>query len=131
VQLDSLFGPAIPRLAESLRFREARQAVLAANVANVDTPGYRRADIQFRDALKAAGVGLVRTHGRHLADAGPGGARYRVEIGPRGSRPDGNGVDMDREVIELSRNAGAFTDQAELLSRFLSMARVAVTGEPR
>ncbi|MFQ5417865.1 MAG: flagellar basal body rod protein FlgB [Myxococcota bacterium] len=129
--MDSLVGAAVPRLEAAMRFREARQGVLAANIANVDTPGYRRADLHFRDALSRAAVGLVRSHPRHLPHAASDDQRYRVQVGPRGTRPDGNGVDMDREIIEISRNAGAFTEQAEVLARFFAMARMAVTGDPR
>jgi len=127
--MDSLIGAAIPRLEQSLRFREARQGVLAANVANLDTPGYRSADLRFEELLGAAGVDLVVTNPRHLSDDTPGGGRYRIEIGPRGTRPDGNGVDPDRALLDLSRNAGAFTDQAEVLTRLLALARLAVTGQ--
>ena len=129
--MDALIGKAIPQLEASLRFREARQAVLAANVANIDTPGYRSADLKFADALGAAAVRLARSHPTHLAGASPEGAGYRLEIGPHGTRPDGNGVDADRAMIALSRNAGAFGDQAEVLARLIAMARMAVTGEPR
>jgi len=128
--MDALIGKAIPQLEASLRFREARQAVLAANVANIDTPGYRSADLKFEDALGAA-VTLSRSHPAHLSDAPEAGSAYRLELGPRGTRPDGNGVDSDRAMIQLSRNAGAFSDQAEVLARLLALARIAVTGEPR
>lgn len=127
--MDSLIGKAIPDIEASLRFREARQGVLATNVANIDTPGFRRVDLRFEDVLGAAGVDLVVSDPRHMG-GGDHGARYRVEIGPVGTRPDGNGVDPDRALIDLSRNAGAFTDQAEVLTRLLAIARIAVTGKP-
>ena len=129
--MDELTGAAIPALEAALRFRVTRQGVLAANVANLDTPGYRRMDVRFDQALAEAGARLDRSHPRHLPH-GPGGDRaYRVEVGARGTRPDGNGLDADRKILELSRNASAFGRQAEVLSRLLSMARVAVTGEAR
>jgi len=128
--MDPWIGTAISAVEAELRFREARQGVLAANVANLDTPGYRAMDLRFEDALGAAGVDLVVSDPRHLDGAGPGDPRYRIEVGPVGTRPDRNGVDPDRAMLELSRNAGAFTDQAEVLTRLLALARVAVTGQP-
>jgi len=128
--MDPLMGKAISAVEAGLRFREARQGVLAANVANIDTPGYRSADLRFEDALGAAGVDLVVSDPRHLGGASDGDLQYRVELGPIGTRPDGNGVDPDRAMVELSRNAGTFTQQAEVLTRLLSLARVAVTGQP-
>ncbi len=125
--MSDLLGGAVPHLEEAMRFRLARQGALAANVANADTPRYRRVD--FEPLLAEAGARLQRTHHRHLSASGTPG--YRVVRGPRGSRPDGNGVELDREVIELTRNAGAFRDQAAVLTRLLALRRTAVSGEPR
>ncbi len=112
-----------------MRFRVARQGVLAANLANVDTPGYRRVDLRFDAELERASDRLRRTHPSHLP-SGPD-ADYRLHTEPRSRRPDANGVVLEREVIQASRNAGAFTDQAAVLSRLLAMTRVAIVGEPR
>ncbi len=123
--MSDLLEGAIPHLTEAMRFRMNRQGALAANVVNADTPGYRRVD--FEPLLTKAGARLQRTHPRHISGGGDSG--YRVVQGPRGSRPDGNGVELDREVIELTRNAGAFREQAAVLKRLLVMRRIAVTSE--
>jgi flagellar basal-body rod protein FlgB len=120
---------AIPTLEASLRFRIARQAVLAANVAHADTPGYRRHDLEFEGRLAAAASRLERTHAAHLGASGA--TDYRLERGPRGTRPDGNGVELEQELVQLSRNAGSFQEQAAVLSRLLLLRRMAVTGEAR
>ncbi|MCP3983624.1 MAG: flagellar basal body rod protein FlgB [bacterium] len=123
---------AMPLLEDAMRFRLARQAALAGNVANVDTPGYRRVDLEFESALADASARLDRTDPRHLGTGGSGSsADYRIVRGPRGTRPDGNGVELDSELIALNRNSGAFQDQAAVLSRLLVLRRIAVTGEAR
>ena len=114
-----------------MRFRVARQAALASNVSNADTPGYRRVDLDFDAVLNKAAVRLTRTDHRHLGPDTNGADPYPIQRGPRGSRPDGNGVDLNHELIEFSRNAGAFRNQAEVLSRWLALHRIAITGEPR
>jgi len=125
--VNRLYGAAIPGLEREMTFRLSRQGALSANVANADTPGYRRVDISFERALGRADGELTRTHARHL---GSGGASaYRVVRGPRGTRPDGNGVDRDQEVVHMARNAGAFQDAASVLSRIYAMRRMAATGE--
>ena len=110
----------------------ARQGALAANVVNADTPGYRRVDLRFAGKLEGARLGLARTDARHL---GPGGSGYgdalRLERGPRGARPDGNGVDLQKELVTLSRNASAFSNQATVVSRLLALRRLPMTGESR
>ncbi len=110
-----------------MRFRVARQAVLASNLANVDTPGYRRADLRFESSLDGA-IRTSRTDASHLSLGGARaeGWRLETESAPRG--PDRNGVDPDRETIEVSRNAGAFNRQAEVYARLLMLVRTAVDG---
>jgi flagellar basal-body rod protein FlgB len=129
--MSSIFGSPISTLAEAMRFRVARQAALASNVSNADTPGYRRVDLDFDALLGEAATRLARTDPRHLGPGSDPANPYRLERGPRGTRPDGNGVDLHSELIELSRNAGAFRDQAEVLSRWFALHRIAFTDERR
>ncbi len=121
------FGPeAITALQNAMRFRMARESVLASNVANADTPGYRRRDLSFEGVLETEKGRLVRTNERHLPVASNDPADARVVMGPRGSRPDGNGVDLDQELVEAHRNAGAFIDQANVLARLSALMRTAI-----
>ena len=125
--MEGLLGEAATEVIRAMRFRVARQGLLAANLANVDTPGYRRADLEFGEALDRA---LVRSHPAHRAGSRAEGG-HRLVTGPKSDRPDGNGVELEPEIIAAVRNAGAFTDQAEVLARLFRLARVAVSGEPR
>jgi flagellar basal-body rod protein FlgB len=124
--------PAIERdilatVENAMRQRAARQGVLAANVANQDTPGYKRADLEFVDALASA-TGLARTDARHITGSGDGPAGTKRVVDTSSTRPDGNNVNPDRELVLLSRNAGSFVQQSEVLSRLLALRRTAVTG---
>ncbi|MCG8589717.1 MAG: flagellar basal body rod protein FlgB [Proteobacteria bacterium] len=110
-------------LEQAMRFRAARGAVLAGNVANADTPGYRRGELHFDQALDKA-VRVLRTDPRHLPSERAGGGAYRYERGERGTRPDANGVNLDREIVEVHRNAGAFQDQAEMYARLAALRRL-------
>lgn len=100
---------------KALALRAYRQEVLAANIANADTPHYKARDIDFKASLQGAlgGMGgrggqvdLLRTSQRHLPAAGsaPAGARllYRTESQ---SSVDGNTVDMDVERAAFAENA--------------------------
>jgi len=122
----SLLDPAGGVLEEAMRFRVARAAVLAGNIANADTPGYRRLDLRFDEALSRAEARLVRTDPAHLAGGARAGAPWRLEQGPRGTRPDRNGVDFEQELIAMQRNAGAFTDMAAVLARLQALVRTAI-----
>jgi flagellar basal-body rod protein FlgB len=127
--IDKLLGGSLSDLETSLQLRVTRQAALAGNVANADTPGYRRVDVEFLPALERAAESLARTSGAHIES--PANAGYRVVQGPRGTRPDGNGVDRDRELVALTRNAGEFGERADVLARVFTMRRIAATGEVR
>jgi flagellar basal-body rod protein FlgB len=123
--MDTLFGPAVSTLETSLRLRVARQGVLAANLANADTPRYKRVDLDFERMLEQKGMRMLRTHPSHR---GGSSGSARLVTDPRSITPDGNGIELQGELIENSRNAGAFVEQASVLSRLLLMRSMAITG---
>ncbi|MCP5042034.1 MAG: flagellar basal body rod protein FlgB [bacterium] len=128
--MDLIHGSSSATLADQMRFREARAAVLASNLANVDTPGYRRRDLAFVDALEEAAMQLAGSDHDHLDtnfEDNPTD-RHRLEIGPPGARADGNGVNLDEEAIAFHRNAAAFTSQARILARIEALTKTAITG---
>lgn len=92
-----------------------RQGLIASNLANLDTPGYRTQDLDFEQALKSAqgqGQGqplpMSRTHSQHLSAAG-GGAVAIVHPGrPTAERNDGNDVNLDRESMLLARTQSTY-----------------------
>jgi flagellar basal-body rod protein FlgB len=93
----------------ALQLRARRQAVLAANLANADTPNYKARDLDFASALKGALGGgalpLVRADAAHLPAAGAAaGARlkYRTAVQPS---LDGNTVDPNVERAHFAENA--------------------------
>jgi flagellar basal-body rod protein FlgB len=96
--LQNLFGPASENYARSLNRLSQRQSVLTGNLANINTPGYKRRDVDFAIELKQAEGGL---QGGLLGDGGDEGA---MTIEPGEVRVDGNGVDMEREVYEIGEN---------------------------
>lgn len=96
----------------ALELRSERQRVLASNIANADTPGYRATDFDFAAALRAAtqpnapGSGaLIRTHAQHVdIGGGPMGAPLSEDAATQPSA-DGNTVDMDAERARFADNA--------------------------
>lgn len=120
------FGPdAMSALQTAMRFRMQRESLIAGNIANADTPGYRRRDMSFEGVLSSTRESMARTHPGHLPQTAAG-RTPRVELGTRGSRPDQNGVDLDQELVTAHRNAGAFIDQANVLARVSALVRTAI-----
>jgi len=117
-------------LTEALRGCSARQRALADNIANVDTPGFIRRDLQFEEALATA----IRTARRAPQRAEEIVSGLRIE--PRSdrsvpARADGNNVDIDREMVILARNALRYQAAGEALAARVRMLRTAIQGARR
>lgn len=82
------------------RHAGARQAIVAANIANADTPGYRaRAIAPFAEAHRGAmTTGLRQTRAGHIAPA-DGGVPARVTTAPGAPSPNGNTVSLELEML--------------------------------
>ncbi|MHA3978334.1 FlgB family protein [Halovulum sp. GXIMD14794] len=79
----------------------ARQSVIARNVANADTPGYRAQDIaSFDEAMGEQQLGLRATRAGHVAEDGAA-ARYRVEANTAfgAESPNGNDVSIEDQMM--------------------------------
>ena len=107
-----------------------RHEVLANNVANAETPGYKRLDLDFRSALAEATAStrptLVATSSRHIVPSNtvqPG----RLAQDLSAITPDGNSVDMDREMGEVAANALYYSAVSGQLRAHLLLLRKAIT----
>jgi len=87
----------------------ARQKLVAGNIANADTPGYRTQDIDFQAEFQNAG-GLPQT----------------VPVGGLPVKNDGNDVSLDRESRLLAENALRFQLASQLLKTQIQIVRSAI-----
>ncbi|HBC58774.1 MAG TPA: flagellar basal body rod protein FlgB [Gammaproteobacteria bacterium] len=95
---------------QALTVSAKRFELIAANLANVDTPGYRARDLDFRAALSAAksspSVTLRQSNAKHLtasqANQQAGDVYYRAATQPT---LDGNTVNADLEKVQFMENA--------------------------
>lgn len=123
--------------ADALNLRAQRQQLLASNIANADTPGYKARDIDFHQALQAMLAGgtsataTVRTRDAHLPGAQmtgtnlPGKALYRSEVQPS---LDGNTVDMDVERAQFAQNAIHYEANLMMINSQLKALLSAIQG---
>ncbi len=93
---DSIFGIH----GAALELRSQRMGLLASNIANAGTPGYKARDIDFSAALRA------RMDGADSADAADDATLYRVPVMPS---LDGNTVEMATEQTAFAENAVAYS----------------------
>jgi flagellar basal-body rod protein FlgB len=103
----------------------ARQTVAASNLANVDTPGYRTRQVSFDDTLESELGGLRRTDARHLPTPELETERTSEADG-LASRRDGNNVQVDRELLALTRASGDFTKAQTALAAKFRLVRYAI-----
>jgi len=124
--------PIFAMLRTRMHWHQERQRVLADNIANADTPNFHPRDLAPLDANRpapAAGpVALVRTDPMHLAAAGAG-AEVRFAPDKRGgyeTRPAGNAVSLEDEMIKVAANQMDYQMVTTLYSRGLGLIKTAV-----
>ena len=98
---------------------EIRHRVLSQNVANVNTPGYHRLDVEFEELL------AQELQGSGSSTAG-GTVPQVVETTGLPQRADGNNVDIDQEIGQLNKNSLLYQTYAQLLASNLGMMRRAI-----
>jgi flagellar basal-body rod protein FlgB len=124
--------PTFNTLKAALDGLSLRQQVISQNLANVDTPGYQARQVSFEDSLKRAlqkdDFSLVTTNPAHLTIqnvvAGPS-----VEARPGGSiRTDGNDVDIDVELTDMSETGIQYQAVSQAASQKLLLLKSIATG---
>lgn len=117
----------------ALTLRSRRAEILANNLANADTPGFKARDIDFQAMLSAQmgnsqEMSLLTTHERHLSVSTPesGELMYRNPIQPA---IDGNTVDSQYEMAEFAKNALNFQATFQFLHSKFKGLTSAIKGE--
>jgi flagellar basal-body rod protein FlgB len=112
-------------LAAALSGAAARHAAIADNIANVDTPGFVRSDVDFEEALALA-LQEARRAPRRAADLIAAlSLRPRRDLASP-ARADGNNVNIDREMAALARNVLRYNAVGEILAGRIRMLRTAI-----
>lgn len=120
----TIFDRTMQLLHRTLDLREARQRVIASNIANEETPGYRATELNFQDSLQAAQrgkgfVSLAVTQGRHLGPRGDSVQQVTGKLGavPAGDIPlDANTVNIELEMAKMSDNAMQYNSAASIMA---------------
>ena len=117
----ALFDLADKRLA----WADQRQALLAQNIANADTPGWRSRDVApFGAALAQASVAPVMTDPKHLPGTLVDSAGVQIATGEHAI--DGNGVALDEQLAKVADTDATHELVTDLYAKYLSMFRTAL-----
>ena len=127
--MDNLFGIH----ATALKLRANRAELLAANIANADTPNYKARDIDFKRTLAMAAsekADMKITNGKHINSAGNSkmGAEilYRLPTQPS---LDGNTVDLQTERSAFMENSMMYQASLQFLNGKIGGLMTAIRGE--
>ena len=102
-----------------------RQEAIASNIANAETPGYRRLDVapdfaaQLKSRLAAGDLAATADQVR---------PQLVEDMTARSMRPDGNTVELERELIAMNTNAVQHEFLTEMISSNIKQLRLAITG---
>ena len=119
---------------QALMVHGQRLGVLAANLANADTPGYKARDIDFSAVLNAAegetAMTLQVTHAAHITfddgDAPTGDLKYR---NPYQASLDGNTVEMPVEQAAFSENNVRYQASLNFINLRIAELQLAIAGQ--
>ncbi|MGD9922383.1 MAG: flagellar basal body rod protein FlgB [Pseudorhodoplanes sp.] len=124
--------PILDMLRTKMQWHQERQRLLAENIANADTPNFRPFDLTppnfDRPAMTAPNVALQRTSGAHMAGGNSTGAGAFQTASPRGSetRPGGNAVSLEDEMLNVAQNQMDFQAAAGLYAKSLGLVKSAL-----
>jgi flagellar basal-body rod protein FlgB len=105
----------------------AREVIAAGNLANVNTPGFRAREADFSAALdESLGKALSVTHPRHIQLPGDRSGPPAKQAEGLPARRDGNTVQIDRELLEMTRAAGEFQRAQTALAAKFRLVRYAL-----
>lgn len=127
--------PVLNSLKTKMQWLQARQRVLAENIANADTPRYGAKDLRpvsFDKMVQSGnvnGVEMARTNKVHVAAAplSDGGSGFGTDRKPGWEvTPSGNGVVLEEQMMKVTANQMEYQTAATLYSKSIALLKIAV-----
>ena len=124
----SIFDKTTNALGASINFRQLKEQVATSNIANAETPGYKAKKLDFEAALARAvdidGLNKMATdHPDHIPVAGGSMETLTADVYENPDitvTNDGNTVDLEREMAELSENTIIYRAAVQLINKKLA-----------
>lgn len=137
--MDTLLdSPLFNQLGRALDAASYRHTLIADNIANVETPGYRRKDIPFQDALRATlstesesnANHLAMTHPNHLQseDATPSQFSKSVIHPASPEKANHNNVSIEREMAAMAANTVAYDTLITMMGKKMNQIKSVISG---
>jgi len=126
---EGLFAtPAIQSLRLAMDDAALRHQAITSNIANVNTPGYRRMDVSstFETAFSNALDQL--SQGQSVGSMPDATIETAAVQGP--ARPDGNTVQIEQEMVSMAQNSAKYEFAGQMLQNHFHGLKLAITGQP-
>ncbi|MBN2808384.1 MAG: flagellar basal body rod protein FlgB [Deltaproteobacteria bacterium] len=132
--INSLFDSTSALLIKTAQLRTQKAKVIAGNIANVDTPGYKARDFRFAEQLRQAAAGqpgalaMTTTRANHIGGLHPVSAvqgNIGTKTNPLGGL-DGNSVNLDQEMADQAINNEAFMQTIQMLKTKMAILKNAI-----
>ncbi len=104
-----------------------RQKVIASNIANADTPGYKARDVRFGDFLNKE-LKLATTNSGHMKNKQGAGISVEVVLEDNLSWGDRNNVELNVEVAKMTENTLIHSAAVKILNSKIKMYKMAIKG---
>jgi len=116
-------------LSSKLDVKTFRNELIASNIANIDTPGYKGKDIDFKKVLSESfsDIEMKRTDPRHILannEFSQGSIKIVEDTNP--GRADGNNVNIESEMLKLTENNIQYNIAVHLVSKKLNEIKDAI-----
>ncbi len=122
--------PLMTMLKTRMQWHQARQKVIAENVANADTPNFKPKDLREPSAKGPGGAadfpGLVRTSAAHMAGSAAGDAPGTNAAKRFEATPSGNAVVLEDEMLKAAQNQSDYQMAVTLYAKSLSLLKTAI-----
>ena len=124
----------INALEKALNGSSLRHKVISNNIANINTPGYKRMEVSFEEELAMAAKGDIRpeialTHPKHIAPRGQVPIPNQIRtIENTSLRTDGNNVDIDAEMAAMTKNNIFYNTVAQRINGYYTNIKLAIKG---
>jgi flagellar basal-body rod protein FlgB len=119
-------------LQKGLDAAQLRHDVIANNIANIDTPGFKQSNVEFesymKEALGGGGFEAKRTRPEHITFDGEEAAPKVVVDDSTTMRMDGNNVDIDKQMADMAKNSIWYDTLVEKLNGEITRLKLAIDG---
>ena len=130
-------APTIDFMQRGLQAANLRQEVISNNIANVNTPGFKKSDVLFESMLakelgfeKDKKLQMVRTQDKHMPMSAGEKVTAKIQLQDTTTmRVDGNNVDSDVEMANLAKNQIYYNAMAKKIGSYIQGVKNVITSK--